>query len=247
VLNNMGGIAHARSKWEESSELFRRGLELADRIGDRSLGALMKYNLAEILIDRGLLDDAEPLIREVIRLWKAAGAEADTAEANRELARLLARRGEFDQARTLLDATRAYQVQEGIAAEVLKTDMRRAELMLLEGRPADALEIVASAERSAASTEGGGVLETSLLRLRGSALVQLGWLAPANEALADALRRARNDGDRLEEALSLDAIQVAESRQGDLRAEDQQERAAAFHELAITAAPPFARGIAQPA
>ena len=142
VLNNMGLIAHDRSRWEESTDLYRRGLDIADRIGDRSLGALMKFNVTEVLIDRGLLDEAEPLIREVIRLWRAAGAQTDVAEANRELGRLLARRGDFEEANNLFDATRAYQLHEGTTAEVLRTDVRRIELRLLEGRADEALELV---------------------------------------------------------------------------------------------------------
>ncbi len=244
VLNNMGAIAHDRSNWEESSTLYRRGLELADRIGDRSLGALMKFNLTEILIDRGLLDDAEPLIREVIRLWRAAGAEADVAEANRELARLLARRGQFDEARALLDATRAYQVREGIAAEVLRTDVRRSELLLLDTRSAEALEVLAATERMAATTDGGAVVETSLIRLEGCALLQLGLVDAARDALGRALRRARSHDERLEEALSLDAL-IELGRRSDVeRRELIEARDAAFQELGIVVAPAFAAGFA---
>ncbi len=243
VLNNMGLIAHDRSNWEESSALYQRGLELADRIGDRSLGALMKFNLTEILIDRGLLDDAEPVIREVIRLWRAAGAETDVAEANRELARLLSRRGQFDEARSLLDATRAYQVQRGITAEVLRTDVRRSELFLLEARAGEALEVLAAAERMAATIDGGAVVETSLLRLQGCAMLQLGQIKAARRALDAALRRARERGERLDEALALDALIHLDTRDDAVRRELVEARAAAFRDLGVAVAPPFATGI----
>ena len=111
ILNNQGLIAHDASRWDDSGALYGRGLAIADQIGDRSLGALMKYNLSEILIDQGRYVEAEPLIREVIRLWRASGAEGDVAEGQRELARLLARRGDVEGARPLLEAARAYQSQ----------------------------------------------------------------------------------------------------------------------------------------
>jgi class 3 adenylate cyclase/tetratricopeptide (TPR) repeat protein len=244
VLNNMGLIAHDRSNWEESSALYQRGLAIADRIGDRSLGALMKFNLTEILIDRGLLDDAEPVIREVIRLWRAAGAETDVAEANRELARLLSRRGHFDEARSLLDATRAYHAHEGIAAEVLRTDVRRSELLLLEGRSEEALGVLAAAAREAVTTDGGAVVETSLIRLQGCALLQLGRIDAARDALGRALRRARAHDERLEEALSLDALIHLDARSAVVRPELVEARAAAFRDLGIAVAPAFATGIA---
>jgi tetratricopeptide (TPR) repeat protein len=244
VLNNMGAIAHDRSRWEESSTLYRRGLALADQIGDRSLGALMKFNLTEILIDRGLLDEAESLIREVIRLWKAAGAEADVAEANRELARILARRGRFDEAGSLLEATRAYQAHEGIVAEVLRTDVRRGEVMLLEGRAEDALEVLRSSERIAATTDGGAVVETSIARLEGCALLQLGRTEAARDLLERALHRARENGERLEEALALDALIELASHEG--AAMDQElvdARAVALRDLGVGGPPPFATGL----
>jgi len=43
----------------------------------------------------------------VVRAWRAAGAETDVAEARRELARALARRGEHEAALDLLDEARA--------------------------------------------------------------------------------------------------------------------------------------------
>ena len=244
ILNNMGAISHDMSRWEESASLYRRGLELADRIGDRSLGATMKFNLVELLIDRGLLDEAEPLIREVIRLWRAAGAEADVADANRELARILARRGSFDAARALLDAARAYQIHAGKKAEVLRTDVRRIELLLLEGRGSEALDLADSARHAAASTDGGNVVETSLVRLRACALLQLGRLEEARTELDAVIARATRRGERLDEALALDArIQVAE-RLGESDSAFEASRTGVFNELAISATPDFATGLA---
>ena len=239
----MGAIAHDTSRWEESSALYRRGLELADRISDRSLGSLMKFNLVEILIDRGLLDEAEPLIREVVRLWRAAGAEADVAEANRELARLLARRGSFDDARVLLENARAYQAHAGKTAEVLRTDVRRIELLLLEQRGADALELADAARHMASVTDGGSVVETSLIRLRACALLQLDHIEEARGDLERAIERARKRLERLDEALALDArIQLAE-RLGEPTAALNAARDAAFADLAISAAPALATGL----
>ena len=78
----------------------------------------MKYNIAEIESDQGRLDEAEPLIREVLRVWRASGAEGDVAEGQRELARLLARRGDIVGARPLLER-RAYQSHAGKQGEAL--------------------------------------------------------------------------------------------------------------------------------
>ena len=243
VLNNMGAIAHDTSRWEESSALYRRGLELAEKIGDRSLGALMKFNLTEILIDRGLYDEAEPLIREVTRLWRAAGAEADVAEAQRELSRLLARRGDFDGARTLLDGARAYQVRAGKTAEILRTDVRRVELLLLEGLAGDAIDLLDHLDRMAASTDGGHVVDTSLARLRGSAYLQLGQYEEAGARLRWALTTARHRQERFDEALSIDALVALDEKTGRVDGSLVAERTALLGEMGILATPAFASGV----
>ncbi|MBA3235256.1 MAG: AAA family ATPase [Chloroflexi bacterium] len=242
ILNNMGAIAHDTSRWEESSDLYRRGLALADKIGDRSLGALMKFNLTEILIDRGLYDEAEPLIREVIRLWRAAGAEADVAEANRELARSLAQRGEFEGAHTLLDGAREYQAGAAKMAEVLRTDVRRIEVLLLEGDALNALQLLEHADRMAATTDGGQVVETSLARLRGCAYAQNTQYDAADERLRWALNDARHRDERFEEALVLDALASIGQRAGTVDPGVVAARDALFNEMGLTAAPAFVTG-----
>src|SRR6185369_8504668 len=95
TLNNLGLIAHARSEWDESRRLYERSIELFGAIGDREKVSLSKFNVAEILRDQGHFDDAEALLRDAIRTWRASGSELDVASANAELGILRARRGDF--------------------------------------------------------------------------------------------------------------------------------------------------------
>src|SRR5919198_114622 len=81
VLNNLGIIAQERSRWDDALALYRRFLEITELTGNRQNASLAKYNIAEILSDQGRLDEAETLLREVIRVWRASGADADVAEA----------------------------------------------------------------------------------------------------------------------------------------------------------------------
>ena len=79
----------------------------------------MKFNLAEILGDQGRLEEAATLLREVIRNWRASGADADVAEARRELARVLARQGDVGlPALDLLDDAEATNTRHGQPGEV---------------------------------------------------------------------------------------------------------------------------------
>ena len=196
-----------RSHWDESGALTVAALR--SRTDRRPIARrLMKYNLSEILIDQGRYDEAEPLIREVIRLWRASGADGDVAEGQRELARLLARRGDIDGARPLLEAARAYQYQTSKQGEVLRTDARIAEMLLIAGAADEALVVIDGADHLAASTDGGSVLEPTLARLRGWALLQSGRAVDveAERSFETALDLAQGRGEALEEALTLDGL-----------------------------------------
>ena len=240
VLNNQGLIAHDASRWDESRGLYQRGLAIAEQIGDRSLSALMQYNLSEILIDQGRYDEAEPLIREVIRVWRASGADGDVAEGQRELARLLARRGDIEGARPLLAGARAFQAGTGKHGEVLRTDARIAEMLLLAGEVDEALAVLDGADHLAATTDGGSVLEPTLMRLRGWAALLAGRPEEAKQTLNEAVRLARKREDALEEALSLDGLVTVATAIGRPTATIIRDRAACFQRLGIVEAPRFA-------
>jgi class 3 adenylate cyclase/tetratricopeptide (TPR) repeat protein len=209
VLNNLGVIEHEKSNWDRSRKFYFEALELADVIGDRSMGALAKFNVSDILIDQGRYDDAEPLLREAIRVWRASGADADVAEGQRERARLMARRrepGDIDEARQLLESAREEQTSAGKSGEVLLTDSRMAELEVLAGRSAVALEIAERGLIEAERTEGGSLVVPRFERTRGWALLQSGRSKEALEAFRRAERLARRGEDFNELAQALDGI-----------------------------------------
>ena len=134
TLNNMGVTAKALSRWNDSRMFYDRALRLFETTGDRTMGGGAKYNIAELLSDQGLYDDAESLLRDVLRVWRASGAETDAAEAKRELGKLMTRRGDVETARELLAAARLQQVHAGQQNEVLTTDFRLAELLVMRRR-----------------------------------------------------------------------------------------------------------------
>ena len=209
VLNNLGVIEHERSNWDRSREFFFDALRLADEIGDRSLGALAKFNVSDILIEQGRYDDAEPVLREAIRVWRASGADADVAEGQRERALLLMRRrgpGDLAEASQLLEGARDEQTSAGKLGEVLITDSRRAELEVLAGRSASAMAIAERTLIEAERTDGGSLVVPRLERIRGWALLQSGRPKEAAQAFARAERLARKGEDIYELAQALDGI-----------------------------------------
>ncbi len=237
TLNNMGVFAKELSRWDESRELYDRARELWETTGDRERASIAKYNIAEILADQGRLDEAEALLREVLRVWRASGAETDAAAAKQELGRIAARRGDFDSARELLESARVDQVRAGEQRQVITTDVRLAELLVLAGAGGDALtlvdELLPRAKRLGASS-----LLSCLLRTRGWALIQAGRLDDASEPLEEALRLARTRTDLYESALALEALVALGRLNGDQGVDAlDAERRSLLARLGIVATP----------
>jgi class 3 adenylate cyclase/tetratricopeptide (TPR) repeat protein len=239
MLNNLGVLAQERSQWDESRALYERSLALFELMGDRTTAGLAKFNIGEILSDQGHTDEAEPLLREALRVWRASGADADAADAKRELGKLLARREDFATARSLLDAAREEQLRVGKLGEVLSTDVRIAELLVMAGEADQAIAAINNAAREAATTEGGSVFRPMLERLRGWVALQTGRYDDATSTLYAALDAARERGDLYEMSLVLDAlVALAQARE---HATDEviRERAELFSKLGIVKPPAF--------
>jgi tetratricopeptide (TPR) repeat protein len=79
VLNNLGMEAYFAARWDETSELYRRGGGLSGRAGDVVNVARAQNNEGEILSDQGKLEEAEHLFTEALR----SGARPATRSESR--------------------------------------------------------------------------------------------------------------------------------------------------------------------
>ena len=133
ILNNLGAIAYYQARWNEAVGFYERAEEVWERSGDRwSASFAATVNRAEVLLDQGRLDEAEPLMRESLRIARASGSGPRIAETARYLGLLLARVGRFDEARRLLEEARDEYDRAGEANEVFVSEARLAELLVLE-------------------------------------------------------------------------------------------------------------------
>jgi class 3 adenylate cyclase/tetratricopeptide (TPR) repeat protein len=212
VLNNMGVFLYMQGRWDEALELERRALEAEETFGDRWGAALTTANIADILADQGRLDEAELLAAAAFRVYRATGISTDAAAGKSLLGRIEARSGRLDEARASFEEARAMYLESGQPDEALRADAGIAECLVLEGEASAAIalidEIVAGA-----STDDLSVLESTLCRLRGCALLRLGRFDQARNELEEALRIVpQNDADfgmrsaAYEAALILDAL-----------------------------------------
>jgi len=197
--------------------------------------AALAAHLSECAVCRA---EAESLLRDVVRSWRAADAETDVAEARRELARALARQGDHGAALDLLAEARATQLDHGQAVEVLITDLRTAEAMLLAGRGEEALALADDIETRAAATDGGPLLTTGVARVRGWGLLQRGERAAAAEQFRSAIQLAVERGDDFQTTLALDGLLTALDDEDPERTSVAAWRDAMVNRLGIGRTPP---------
>jgi class 3 adenylate cyclase/tetratricopeptide (TPR) repeat protein len=214
VLNNLGMFAYFQGSWDESIERYRQAEEAWERSGDRWSASFATVNRGEILSDQGKLDEAEPLFRYSLRVARASGTSSRIADIAAPLGRLLARKGSFAEARALLDEARGHYERAGARAELIGTDARIVECLVLAGDAEEALALAQSTLARAGTVAGTFLAIAMLERLRGRALTALGRLDEARAALETSLEEARAKGADYEIALGLDALIALERRAG---------------------------------
>ena len=238
VLNMLGIRAYFEGRWDLAVDYYAQSRQACERAGDQFTGAVESGNMAEVLSDQGHLVEAETLLREAMRIWRAAAAPSFIAFGRSQLGRLAARSGRFDEAAELLRSAREDYVRDGEQSEVLETEARLAECLLFQG--ADVAAVALADETLARMHSIGGMRPQlpMLQRIRGLGLARLGDFAGARAALEVSLRGARERRARHEVAWTLLAILDVCRAQGEVPdAAVQDEQSSLFEQLGIVSAP----------
>ena len=166
-------FAWLEGRWDEAVELYERGRDLHRRIGAEVDAAVQIHNIAEVLSDQGHLDEARSLFEESLRVWRAADYRIGVAYATSSLGRVASRGGDFPRADELYAAAREQFHRGAGEEELVDTDARIAEALVLQGRCEDAVELASACLQRTAV--GGGASQDPLLhRVRGYAHFQRG-------------------------------------------------------------------------
>jgi tetratricopeptide (TPR) repeat protein len=237
ILNNQGAIAYYQGRWSASIDFYDRAQQAWEKAGDRWSAAFAVVNRAEVLLDQGRLEEAEPLMKSSLRIARASKSASRIAEVARYYGVLLARLGRVDEALALLDEARTEFGRAGERGEVLVTDARIAESLVFAGRADEALELAVETLRRAGTGEGVFILMPMLERVRGLALMQLGRLEEARAALVESERRARADSADYEVALALDALVTLGLLEGRPAEKTERERDRIFGRLGVVRTP----------
>ncbi len=222
IYNNLGTFAFPEGRWDDAVELYERSYELRLRLGDTVDAATSTHNIAEVLSDQGHLDEAQQRFEEALRVWRAADYRLGVAYATSNLGRVAYRQGRFEHADELLDSAREIFAAMSADVELVETQAREAECLLLQGMGAEALVLADDALNRCQAL--GSVIEAVMLqRVRGYALAQMERHDDAREAFAESSASARELGLLYELAVSLDA-QARLERSGRYRPERSPAR-----------------------
>jgi tetratricopeptide (TPR) repeat protein len=206
VLNHMGYRAYFAGDWVNALSLYERCRALLDRIGDTTNAAVLTANIAEILVDQGRGAEAEVMLRAVLHTWRAAGSWNDAAFGLSLLGRALSRQGQYDEGREMLNEARRHFATQGARTEIVDADTYLAESLLLESRPAEALDAAQHALAEAGALAEFPAQGPLLYRVVGGALDALGRATEASAAYDRALEIARRRSAAHDVVFTLTAI-----------------------------------------
>jgi class 3 adenylate cyclase/tetratricopeptide (TPR) repeat protein len=186
--NNLAIGAHQAGRWADAEQMFARAAGIFSRIGDVANECNAIYNRADLLVRQGRFDEAEPLLRDVLRTARAVDDEELVALALREHARACAGLGRVEESRRLFDEARSRFAELALGHELAILDVAVAEAQLRAGSAENTISLL----DVALASSGAGELLPTLHRLRASALIALGR---ADEAAAETvLGLGRPDG-----------------------------------------------------
>jgi class 3 adenylate cyclase/tetratricopeptide (TPR) repeat protein len=202
ILLNRGVSAWRECRVRDAVADFRASSECYERAGDVVGEAMADNNLAEILTLQVRLDPAEDLLRNALRVTRAANYPHGEMTALSGLSRLAAWRGDTADALDLQST--ALSGFRGLAADdyVLDSLVRLVEIHALAGDAEAALAAADQAHELLARLGTVPVVPSTLARLRARALIDAGRESEAESSLERALALAKDDGFEYEIALS---------------------------------------------
>ena len=206
LLVNGGVSGLLAGRWSQAADDFSQARTAFQRAGDLVNVAQAAANLAEIYVEQGYYDEAEPVLREARRVWRSSGFAMGVAAVNNCLGRGLGRSGRSQEGVELLEDAKARFDQLGHPPYVAESAARLAEVHAFAGNWNRALAEL-DALNMAAAEEAGPQVVALAMRVRGTVLARLGEMDVAREWLQRCRETAEKQGVEWEAALA--ALEIA--------------------------------------
>ncbi len=237
---NLGGYAYFSGEWDDACTYYERAEEVQNRMGNPVDAAIASGNIAEILSDQGHVQSPEPRLVDAHRIFAASGDPFGVAFTERLLAVGASRRRTFDEADALFDSARRGFGELGLEDEVFRTELNRADSLILRGNDEGALILLDQMLETPDPTSELADFFITLHRLKGEALMRTRDLADARVELEAAEQGAREDGLDFEVALTLTALQRLDGLEGTSELPDRlRERDQILERLGVVRIPEF--------
>ncbi|MDT4936975.1 MAG: hypothetical protein QOG80_646, partial [Pseudonocardiales bacterium] len=226
AANFFGVCAYFQGNWDAAVSYYAEAERASRHIGRDHDAAAAATNRAEVLVQQGRIDEAEPVVATAGRVLLGARATSFLGFATTVHARVALAHGDYPAAMDRLAEARSLCLEMGETDEALTIDALAAECLLRSGAPVDALSYAEVALAQVSEMGGEVTAEPALHRVLGEALLAGGWTggeAALRESLACARRRgARNEIERSLDTLLRHGIATDEDEELSWRAESAE-------------------------
>jgi class 3 adenylate cyclase/tetratricopeptide (TPR) repeat protein len=205
VLNNMAMHAFYVSEWETAVEYYGRAEEMARRSGEVIGTGIAALNHGELRLNQGRLEEAQELLENALRTFRAAKYPIGEAVTLVYLGHLAAEQGRFDDASGLFDTAVELLTAIGSKSNLIEADARRAQAYVLEGRHEEAAALARMCLELEQETGEIGARTALLQRLLAVAAVQGRRREEAPAHFEESLRIGREYGADYEVGRTLQA------------------------------------------
>ena len=211
ALNNLGAAAYFGGDWAGAIAYYERSAEASRRSGNEVQAALGDMNTGELLVNQGRLDEAEPILQAALRVLHASGSDA-AHFAEMQLGRVALERGDLALAEQLMTHAQQDAAAIGQWESAREAAIHLARSHLRRGDPAQALETLRAAQRTARGE--AALYDVLAAEVETMILIELDLLEEARSVNAAAVADARRQGLVFELALLLLAGAAIDARAG---------------------------------
>jgi tetratricopeptide (TPR) repeat protein len=201
AANNLGGISYFEGRWDDALRWYRQALDACQRAGNDAAGAVTASNLGELLVSMGAFDEAEPLLRDAIRVFRASRDLTSVIFPEIQLGRLMLERGDTERALEQLAPARDEASALGQYGHLTEASIHLASALAALGRPDSAFETLDRALVELGTVDP--VFEPTWARATAQALAASGRIEEARNEIERGVASAREQGLVYEEGLLL--------------------------------------------